>query len=95
MCASPAKYDQACKDLASTEKLYGVHKQIQEKITRLQNIIANNVGRGAEIETVYNGLVSEYKSSIQQLDNQAKVHALRSNVSDTRPMLNKSQLMIL
>ena len=41
---------------------------------------------------MYNALDSEYKSSIQELDNQVKVPILRSSISDSRPILSESEI---
>ena len=55
--------------LLAQKKLYVPAKQIQEKVTKLQNTIDADVQKAAEIESMYNALDSEYKSSIQELDN--------------------------
>ena len=86
------KYDQVYQTLTSTENLYGVPKQIQDKIGRFQRMRSMSTDRLSEIERVHNALVSEYRSTTEQLDKTPKVPPLHSSVTDTRPMLSESEI---
>ena len=85
-------FNKTCTYFAETEKVYGSMQQIQDKLNKLQGTINSDTAKITQIENVFHALESEYKSYIQDLDDQVKVPVLKFTISDNRPMFSVSQM---